>query len=153
MQIHFSCRRCRGEMALMSPPSSRGNMFYAVQCACRETYQFSEQEYRMDDRRFNTGQLLDMGILDMPKPTSKCPDRAALAEIEQEDYTEESLRAGLESGGIAASQYYGVWKIWKTESGFSGELLQYRAVTDEFTDISLDDALDKAEEWLEGCYG
>jgi hypothetical protein len=94
-----------------------------------------------------------MGILNMPKPVSKCPDRDKLTGIDQEDWTEEAMKTGLETGGICASQYYGVWKIWKTERGFSGELMQYRAVTDEFTDQPIETALEKAEEWIEGCYG
>jgi hypothetical protein len=31
--------------------------------------------------------------------------------------------------------------------------MQYRAVTDEFTDQPIETALEKAEEWIEGCYG
>lgn len=107
----------------------------------------------MDERKFDTGQLLDMGILSMPNPVSKCPDRSKLIEIEQEESTEESLRAGLEAGGIRSCQYYGVWKIWKAEQGFSGELMQYRVVTEEFTDQSIEFALEKAEDWVMGCYG
>lgn len=107
----------------------------------------------MDTRKFDTGQLMDMGILDMPKPISKCSDRSTLVEIEQENYDEVSLRAGLESGGIRASQYYGVWNIWKTPGGYSGELFQYRVVTEEFADQPIEFALEKAECWLEECYG
>jgi len=31
--------------------------------------------------------------------------------------------------------------------------LQYRVVTEEFTDKDIEFALEKAEEWVAGCYG
>jgi len=107
----------------------------------------------MDERRFDTGQLLDMGILNLPLPQTRRKNSAGLIEVDQDEYTEESLRGGLEAVGLCASQYYGCWRIWKTDTGYSGELLQYRVVTEEFTDKDIEFALEKAEEWVAGCYG
>lgn len=94
-----------------------------------------------------------MGILDLPVPTSGCPKGAVLASVDEEDLSEETLRQGLEAGGLAAAMYYGCWKVWKTDAGFSGELMQYRSVTDDFEDLPLDEALERASEWGYACYG
>ena len=107
----------------------------------------------MDNRRWNTGQVLKGGILNKEPPQSKLPDGAKLESVDELDTTEATLRKGLESGGLRASMYYGCWKIWRTERGYSGELLQYRSVTDEFSDVTLADALEKASEWASGCDG
>lgn len=105
----------------------------------------------MDDRRLNTMDILASGLMTKPAPISKVPDGLALAEVEEGDWSEEALSSGLERGGLTASMYYGCWSIWKTGEAFSGELLQYRSITDAFEGQSLEFALDKAIEWASGC--
>lgn len=107
----------------------------------------------MDNRRWNTGQVIAGGILNIKPPASDRPSGVDLALVEEGEWSEESLRTGLENGGLNASMYYGCWSIWKTENGYSGELMQYRAVTGKFQGYSLEDALEKAEEWASGCEG
>ena len=107
----------------------------------------------MDNRRWDTSMILAGGILGIAPPKSACPPDAALTDVDEDDLSRGTLRAGLEAGGLDASMYYGVWKIWRTAAGFSGELMQYRSVTDSFTDQPIDKALEKAEEWAGGCYG
>jgi hypothetical protein len=107
----------------------------------------------MDNRRWDTGAILAGGILNITPPKSLCPPDTVLVDVDEEDLSDGTLRAGLEAGGLSASMYYGVWKIWRTAAGFSGQLMQYRSVTDSFTDRPLDEALEKALEWAGGCYG
>lgn len=107
----------------------------------------------MDNRRLDTAGVLASGILGIDAPKSKCPDSAALTDVYDCEWTVDELRTGLQAGGLSGAMYYGCWTIWKTEAGYSGELFQYRAVTDSFVDASLDAALEKAEEWAENCQG
>lgn len=107
----------------------------------------------MDNRKLNTRQIIDAGILGLPAPERRCPADAKLQRVGEDEISENILRAGLEGGGLTASMYYGCWDIWRTESGFSGELLQYRSVTDQFTDAPIEQALEKAAEWAAGCCG
>lgn len=107
----------------------------------------------MDCRRLDTAGVLASGILNIPAPKTSRPDGFKGESVEEFEWTEETLRAGLEKGGLDASMYYGCWNIWKTENGYSGELLQYRNITDSFTDQSVEYALEKAQEWASGCQG
>jgi len=107
----------------------------------------------IDNRRFDTGQVLEAGILLITPPRTKCPDASKLVDVDEEDLSEKTLRAGLEQGGLEAPMYYGCWRIWKTDSEFSGELMQYRAMTEHFADLPIDEALEKAMEWGAACYG
>lgn len=107
----------------------------------------------MDNRRFNTTQLLTLGILDLPTPKQEVPSKAKLQHVDEDDIQEDTLRKGLLIGGLSASMYYGCWSIWGTDNGYSGELLQYRSVTDKFKNESLKIALEKALEWAQGCRG
>lgn len=107
----------------------------------------------VDNRRWNTQQIIDGGILSRPMPESKRPGDAKLVSVDDDDLSPETLKRGLEAGGLRAYQYYGCWEIWKTKNGYSGELFQYRAVTDSFDDVSIDDAVQKAETWASNCYG
>lgn len=107
----------------------------------------------MDNRRWNTQQILDGGILGITPPKSRRPADATLQNVDEEDLSDGTLRAGLEAGGLRASMYYGCWSIWRTDAGFSGALMQYRAVTDEFSDVPLERALERAFEWGAACYG
>lgn len=107
----------------------------------------------MDNRKLNTRQIIDAGILGIKAPDRRCPADAKLQRVGEDEISENILRAGLEAGGLTASMYYGCWDIWRTESGFSGELLQYRSVTDQFTDAPIEQALEKAVEWAAGCCG
>jgi len=107
----------------------------------------------IDDRRLNSGQVLAAGILGIAPPKTRCPDPGALVGVDEEDLREETLLAGLNAGGLDAPMYYGCWRIWKTATGFSGELMQYRAMTDQFADAAIEFALQKAQEWGAACYG
>jgi hypothetical protein len=96
---------------------------------------------------------MNSGILGLPIPETKAPP-IEYEKIDDFDHSLEDIAEALKStNGIEASQYYGCWRIWKTEKGFSGELLQYRSVTDEFEGLSFEEALDKAEEWFRDCCG
>jgi len=107
----------------------------------------------MDHKRLSTGDILDFGILERTPPKSMCPVDAVLAEVDESQFDDDSLRAGLIAGGLEASMYYGVWKIWKDGDGFSGELMQYRVVTETLAKVSLADAVEHAYEWATNCYG
>lgn len=107
----------------------------------------------MDNRKWNTERIYEEGILNLPIPDTSHPD-INYAEINDYDHGIGDIEEILEKeGAITASQYYGCWYVWKTEKGYSGELLQYRAVTESFTDIPYGEALDKVEEWFEACQG
>ena len=105
----------------------------------------------MDNRRWNTQQILGGGILDKPIPETSQPEGLKL--LDDEKYSEDGVRSDLESGGLTAAQYYGCWSIWQTPSGYSGELIQYRSVTDRISDAPIDEAIEKAMEWASSCYG
>lgn len=107
----------------------------------------------MDNRRLNTGQVLNTGILDINAPESKCPENAKKTSVEEFEWSEDTLLEGLKGGGLTGCIYYGCWDIWKTDKGFSGELMQYRSCTDEFKDKDINFALEKAQEWASGCQG
>lgn len=107
----------------------------------------------MDKRRWNTGQVLASGILGLPAPKSAKPRGTKLVEVDEEDLSPETLRAGLLQGGLTASMYYGCWHIWKTAAGFSGELFQYHQITERFADLPLEEAVEQAAEWGSACYG
>lgn len=106
----------------------------------------------MDNRRLNTSEVLFSGILEKPAPISNAPSDVKLADITY-DWTEESIREGIEKGGVTASMYYGCWKVWKTEEFYNGELLQYRSITDSFENATIEEALEKAVEWANSCDG
>lgn len=105
----------------------------------------------MNEIKWNTEQCLLNGVLDRPKPKSSVPENFKGEEVKEYKWDEESLQKGLLKGGLTALMYYGCWDIWKTQNGFSGELMQYRKVTDTFHDQNLKFALKKAEEWAMGC--
>lgn len=107
----------------------------------------------MDHTRLDTAGVLAAGILNIPAPKTSRPDGFKGEHVEEFGWSEETLRDGLEKGGLDASMYYGCWAIWKTEKGYSGELLQYRNITDSFTDKDQDFALEKSQEWASGCQG
>lgn len=86
----------------------------------------------MDIRRLSTIQCIEDGIGDLPKPKTSDPKISRWDLVRDNTCDREFLRAGLEKGGLKASMYCGIWKIWKTEKGFSGELLQYRVITESF---------------------
>lgn len=102
----------------------------------------------MDNRKPDS-----MGALGITPPASKVPEGFNGHIVEEQEWNEEGLQNNLESGGLTAIMYYGCWDIWPTEKGFSGELMQYRAVTDEFEDEPLDVALGKAVHWATNCQG
>lgn len=107
----------------------------------------------IDETKWNTAQVLAGGVLNRPAPKSERPADAKLMDVDEDNSSEESLRAGLEAGGLAASMYYGCWSIWKTDAGFCGELMQYRNVTDRLQSATLDEAVEKAEDWFAASYG
>jgi hypothetical protein len=91
--------------------------------------------------------------LNLPNPKRAQPEGLELAYVDQHDISEATFSAMLQSGGMTALQYYGCWSIWRTENGFSGELLQYRQITESFTDAPLPTALETALYWASECYG
>lgn len=107
----------------------------------------------MDNRKLDTGAVLALGIIDAPALPDPVPPDATLVSVSEDNCTEPELRDALESGGIRASMYYGCFQIWRTESGFSGELHQYRAVTGRFDNEPLEIALQTAVERAGGCWG
>lgn len=107
----------------------------------------------MDDRRWSTAEVLMYGVLNRPVPERSQPDGLDLVKVDEDDLSAETIRAGLEAGGIKASQYYGVWSIWKAGDGYDGELLQYHAVTDSIKGVTLDEAVEKARYWGKNCTG
>jgi hypothetical protein len=107
----------------------------------------------MDYMRLDTSGVLSDGILNRPVPKTSCPEGFSGERVDEYEWSEESLLDWLEKSGLEASMYYGCWNIWKTEKGYSGELRQYRTITEAFTDQDTAYALDKAQEWASGCQG
>lgn len=108
----------------------------------------------MDNRRMNTEQVLFSGGFGLIPPPSKVPPNFVGQIVEEWEWTQDQLRAGLESGGLDAYMYYGCWHIWRTEENrYSGQLMQYRLVTEEFHGLSLEDALAEAIDWGTACQG
>ena len=86
-------------------------------------------------------------------PLTKCPSSAVLAKVDEGDgWTEDKLRRNLLAGGLEAVHDFARWKIWKTNSSFSGQLLQRREIADAFESESIDVALRKAEAWIHGRF-
>lgn len=81
------------------------------------------------------------------------PDDAVLVDVDEDDISEDTLRADLESGGLNSFMVHGCWAIWKTESGFCGNLSQHHSITESFSDLSLDAATEMAREWALYCRG
>ena len=89
--------------------------------------------------------------MERPMVKLRRPSGASLQRVDEEEWSEECLRDGLDSGGLVAWMYYGAWSIWRDGSGYSGELHQYRQLTDSFEVQPLEFALEKAIEWAKGC--
>lgn len=100
--------------------------------------------------KLDTAQIIASGILGRVAPKSKQPAGLILASVAAEDSREDIL-AGLANDGIQGNDYYGVWRIWKEGDKYSGELLQYREMTDSFCDASISEAANFAQEWMEVC--
>ena len=107
----------------------------------------------IDHTKWDTGQVLAHGVLNRPIPKSSLPADAKLTSVQEEDFNEKKARDGLLAGGLHAAMYYGCWSIWKDGDRYSGELMQYRNVTDRLEQASLDEAVEKAEEWFSVSYG
>jgi hypothetical protein len=105
----------------------------------------------MDYRKLSTEQLLMMGILHAPMPRTRDPDEFYGVAVDQYKWSETKLREGLNAGGLDAAMFYGCWRIWETDIGYSGQLLQYHKETDHFEDKDYQFALSKALEWADGC--
>jgi hypothetical protein len=107
----------------------------------------------IDDTKWDSGEVLAHGVLRRPGLRSKCPADAKLTNVDEEKTDAETLRAGLSAGGLNASMYYGLWRIWKADTGYDGELMQYRNLTDTLQGATIEQAIEKAQEWAEACYG
>jgi hypothetical protein len=107
----------------------------------------------MDERRLSTADVLASGILNKPAPRTGRPQNVEFASVYEDEWTRQSLEDGLQAGGVEGAFYYGCWAGWKTESGYSGELLQYRSVTDSFENVDLDEAVSKLGLWAVRCTG
>ncbi len=97
----------------------------------------------MDNRRFDTVQLLRGGILDSPLPKTSIPhgEREEYS-VDVGDIEESALQAKLEGGVIlTCSEYYGIPYLWKEDAVYHGTLLQDRAVTEDHTFATADEAL------------
>ena len=103
-------------------------------------------------RRLNTMQARASGILGIKPPKSKAPENIEFTEV-GDSIDRDELENAIKSGGICANAYYGCWKIWGSADGYSGELFQYRAITDQFKNQPFDFASAKAIEWAIGCCG
>lgn len=101
----------------------------------------------VDNTKWDTFQVIANGVLERPPPRSSCPEGVSLVDAEEGSVDRDAHRKGLEAGGLSGSMYYGCWTIWKTDAGFSGELMQYRNCTGHFENVPLETALDYAEEW------
>lgn len=107
----------------------------------------------VDFTKWDSGQVIQNGVLNRTAPESRMPADAILQSLDEEDASEEKIREMLLAGGIRASMYYGVWKIWKDGDGYSGQLMQYRNETGRLDRVSLDEAVNTAQEWHGVCYG
>lgn len=105
----------------------------------------------MNDLRLDTRTIMEAGILDLTPPDTAMPNNAILNEVDENNYTDDELEEGLINGGLKASMYYGCWAIWNGQNGYSGELLQYREITEFFEDQPLNIALAKARCWAREC--
>lgn len=118
----------------------------------------------IDNRKMDTAQAIAFGILNIKPPKSDAPDDDSIKYFKAEycdvpegfdgEDRDDNFKIALERNmGIKGCMYYGVWRIWPTEKGFSGELIQYRSITDNIKDVSLDDAVNQATEWYRDCNG
>ena len=117
----------------------------------------------IDSRRLSTEQAVAAGILDLEPAESVAP--GGRSEYLEADYLEtpqgfegqsreDNWRLALERGmGLHALMFYGSWIIWPDGDAFSGELVQYRAMTDSFQKRPIAEALEKAAAWFRVCYG
>ena len=103
----------------------------------------------MDERRLSTGEVLRSGILNITPRERLIPNYADFHQLalDDEEINIDYIKVLLEKGGIQSSQDYGCWAICKTDDGYIGELMQYRARTEEFHGYSLDDATKQAYTW------
>lgn len=108
----------------------------------------------MDPRKLDTGDVLSMGILNKPAPTTDIPkDRERVSATGGADFlyigagaVEEAVNAGKV---VHASNYYGLPYLWRDEAGrYQGRLLQYRSVTES---PSFDD-VHEAAAWFSDRY-
>lgn len=103
--------------------------------------------------RLDTGQLLALGILEKPVPQTDVPeDRESVDALDDTTWGyigHERVTEALEDGKVvSASNYYGLPYLWKEGDVYRGTLLQYRAVTENPTFATIDEAL----EWFESRY-
>lgn len=102
----------------------------------------------MDHRRFDTGQLMARGILNVPVPETDIPEDRESVEYDSEEgwrdiSTEAEIREAVEAGKVVRSpNYYGIPNLWKEGESYRGTLLQYRNVTEAPAFADLDDAVE-----------
>lgn len=107
----------------------------------------------MDSRRLDSMGVLASGILGMPAPKTDVPEgRDRVDAMDWDTYEfigEERAREAVDSGAVLrASNYYGIPYLWRDGGVYRGLLLQYRAVTEDHTFGSLDEAVG----WFERTY-
>lgn len=109
----------------------------------------------MDERRLNTMDILAMGITSLPAPETDIPENREELSVwayesswqDEDDLHTRSpeLKGKLEQGVVlSCSEYYGIPYIWKERGKYRGVLLQYRAVTEDCTF----DTAEEAIEWF-----
>ena len=106
----------------------------------------------INDRKLSTADILASNILNISPPDTKHPEINYI-DYDELEYDSDKIHECLKINGVEGCMYYGVWKVWPDEKGFSGELLQYRSITDEFTGVSIDVAVEKCIEWAGVCEG
>lgn len=118
----------------------------------------------MDERRLNTGDVMDLGITSLPAPKTDIPtdrddvgvDAQGMASGDELTVSDlDGMKAVLERGAVLhCSEYYGIPNVWKADDGsYRGTLLQYRAVTEDPTFSSVDEAIAWFVETAYACVG
>lgn len=102
----------------------------------------------VDDRRLSAADLIGMGILNVPAPTTDVPEDRESFDPSGESWSyvgDEAVAAALEAGKLAqALNYHGIPSAWKADDGsYRLILLQYRAVTEDATFATASEAAER----------
>ena len=107
----------------------------------------------MDPRRLDTMGVIAAGILNRGVPDTDVPDDREEFDGSGDSWEyvgDDAVVEALDRGDLVrASNYYGIPYVWKAADGvYRGQLLQYRALTEDHT---WDNAQDAAE-WFGETY-
>jgi hypothetical protein len=87
----------------------------------------------MDSRRLSTGDVLIQGIVGMPNPKTDVPtDRENIC-VDYDDSEKTARDHLLADKVVKCPEYYGIPIAWKDGDHFRAILLQYKAVTEDHT--------------------